>query len=240
MQETDSKRLKLPDRREITLCEAVTAFVFGKANNVVEEMVNGETETEEHSAKARILIEKLHSAAYAGRIKFRGLKNGENHADGHKDIDHLYFSEERGLRWDLDEIWVRDVSPQHPKFVPQRAFRMDWYDVHLDREGFEVLLRGIGVSVIQGFDTQAPGKRKTLNSGMPGRPTSKHLVLAMAKRRLEQGNLPSSLTALSQELAEALRREEPEAAPATPKTIRNAIRKLWHAHQKPSKPTGSS
>jgi hypothetical protein len=240
MQKTDSIQLKLPDRREITLCEAVTAFVFGKANDFVEEMLNGETETEESSARVRILTGKLQSAAYAGSVKFRGLKNGDNHSDGHKDIDRLYFSEERGFRWERDEIWVCDVSPQHPRFEPQRAFKMEWYDVHLDRADFEVLLRSMSVSVLHGFDPDALGKRNTLKTGMPGRPTSKHLVLDMAQRRLEDGSAPSSLTAFSQELAEALLSEHAGAAPATAKTIRNAIRKLWHAHRKPSKPAGSS
>ena len=234
------KQLKLPDRKEITLCEAVTAFVFGKANNFLEEMLNGETETEEQNAKAKDLIERLHQAAYAGRIKFRALKNGDNHADGHKDIDRLYFSEERGFRWELDEIWVRDLSPRHPKFKSQPPFTMDWRDVHLDREDFEALLRDMGVSVVQSLDAVAPGKRKTLTTGMPGRPTSKHLVLEIARRRFDAGNLPSSLAAFSRELADALRNEEPDAAPMKAKTVCNAIRKLWHEHQKPPKPAGSS
>ena len=33
IQETESKQLKLPDRKEISLCEAVTAFVYGKASD---------------------------------------------------------------------------------------------------------------------------------------------------------------------------------------------------------------
>ena len=33
IQETDSKQLKLPDRKEITLCEAVTAFIHGEASD---------------------------------------------------------------------------------------------------------------------------------------------------------------------------------------------------------------
>ena len=78
--QTDSKQLKLPDRLEITLCEAVTAFVFGKANNMVQEMLDGEATNEENSAKAKDLIERLHSAAYAGRIKFRAIKGGEDPA----------------------------------------------------------------------------------------------------------------------------------------------------------------
>ena len=76
IREADSKQIKLPDRKEITLCEAVTAFVYGKASDVVQLMLYGEAETEAHSASAKGLIERLHSAAYAGRIKFRALKNG--------------------------------------------------------------------------------------------------------------------------------------------------------------------
>jgi hypothetical protein len=234
------KQLKLPDRKEISLCEAVTAFVFGKANTMIQEMVDGEATNEENSAKAKDLTERLHSAAYAGRIKFRGLKNGDNPADGHRVIDPLYFSEPRGLRWGSDEIWVRDLSPRHPKFKSQPPFTLDWRDVHLDREDFEALLQAMGVSVVQSLDAVAPGKRKTLTTGMPGRPTSKHLVLEIARRRFDAGNLPSSLAAFSRELADALRNEEPQAAPMKAKTVCNAIREPWRAHQKLPKPAGSS
>ena len=67
------KQIKLPDRKEITLCEAVTAFVFGKASDICR-ICSCEAQTEENSAKAKDLIERLHSAAYAGRIKFRAPK----------------------------------------------------------------------------------------------------------------------------------------------------------------------
>jgi hypothetical protein len=76
IQEADSQQIKLPDRREITLCEAVTAFVYGKASNALQYMLYGEAgTTEEQSAKAKDLIERSHSAAYAGRITFRALKH---------------------------------------------------------------------------------------------------------------------------------------------------------------------
>jgi hypothetical protein len=52
--------------------------------------------------------------------------------------------------------------------------------------------------------------------------------------------LPSSLAAFSRELAEALRREEPAAAPMTAKTICNALRDFWRVHHKPLGPAGSS
>lgn len=234
------KQLKLPDRKEISLCEAVTAFVFGKANTTIQEMVDGEATNEENSAKAKDLTERLHSAAYAGRIKFRGLKSGDNPADGHRVIDPLYFGEPRGLRWGSDEIWVRDLSPKHPKFKSQPPFTMNWRDVHLDREDFETLLQAMGVSVAQSLDAVAPGKRKTLTTGMPGRPTSKHLVLEKARSRLDAGDYPPTLAMFSRELADALAHEEPDAAPMTAKTVSNAIRKLWHARQKSPKLAGSS
>src|ERR1035437_4708981 len=86
IQEADSQQIKLPDHKEITLCEAVTAFVYGKASNALQYMLYGEAgTTEEQSAKAKDLIERLHEAAYAGRIKLRALKNGDSDADGHKD-----------------------------------------------------------------------------------------------------------------------------------------------------------
>jgi hypothetical protein len=240
IQEADSKQLKLPDRQEITLCEAVTAFVYGKANDMILEMVDGEATNEENSAKAKHFTERLHSAAYAGRIKFRALRNGDNPADGHRVIDPLYFSEPRGLRWGSDEIWVRDLSPRHPEFKSQPSFTLDWRDVHLDREDFEALLQAMGVSVVQSLGAGTPGKRKTLRSGVPGRPTSKHLVLEKARCRLDAGDYPSKLSVFARELADALRNEEPAAAPMTEKTVGNAIRKLWNEHQKPPKPAGSS
>ena len=171
IQEAGSQQIKLPDRREITLCEAVTAFVYGEASDALQYMLYGEAgTTEEQSAKAKDLIERLHEAAYAGRIKLRALKNGDSHADGHKNIDRLYFSEERGLRWDLDEIWVRGLSSQHPKFKSHRSFTRDWRDVHLDREEFEDLLRNMGVSVQQSSYADGPGNQKIFKSGLAGRP----------------------------------------------------------------------
>ena len=214
------KQLKLPDRKEITLCEAVTAFVFGKANDMIQEMLYGEATNEENSAKAKDLIEQLHSAAYAGRIKFRGLKNGDKHSDGHRVIDPLYFSEPRGLRWGGDEIWVRGLSPEHPKFKSHRSFTWDWRDVHLDREDFEALLRDMGVSVVQSLDADAPADRKTLTTGMPGRPTSKHLVLERARRRTRCRRLPVYFG----HVFAGTRRRTPQtrnhgAAPMTAKTV---------------------
>jgi hypothetical protein len=112
---------------------------------------------------------------------------------------------------------------------------MDWRDVHVDREDFEALLRDMGVSVQQSSEADAPGKRKTFTTGTPGRPASKHLVLPMAQRKLDDGDCPNTLIEFSRQLAKELRVAEPEAAPMTPKTISNVIRKLWQARKKPPK-----
>jgi hypothetical protein len=240
VKEVDSKELKLPDRKEITLCEAVTVVVFGKASNVVEQMINGEAPTEEQSARAKDLVDQLHSAAYAGRIKFRGLKNSDDHADGHKDIDPLYFSEPRGLRWDCDEIWVRDLSRKYPVFKSRPPFTRDWRDVHLDREDFETLLGEMGASVLQSPNADVLGNRKTSKTGLVGRPTSIQLVLPIARSRLDAADFPETLIKFSEQLAEALAKAEPRAHRMSAKTIRNnpEIRDMWH--RKPPKISGHS
>jgi hypothetical protein len=229
IQESDSHQIKLPDRKEITLCEAVTAVVYGRASNVVEQMLDGEAQTEEHNARAKDLIQRLHSAAYAGRIKFRALKNGDKHADGHRHIDHLYFSEPRGLRWVLDEIWSHDLSRDRPKFESRSPnFTMHWHDVHLDREEFEALLRDMADSV-QRSGADAPGKLKTYNSGLVGRPTSMHLVLPIARSRLNAGNYPDTKAKFAEQLADALAKSEPNAHRMTAKAISNnpEFGELW-------------
>jgi len=235
MQETDSKQRKLPDRQGITLCEAVTAFVYGKASDAVQQMLDGEAGTEEQSAKAKDLTERIHRAAYAGQLKLRALRNGNNHADGHKDIDPLYFSEPRGLRWQCDEIWVRGLSPEHPKFKSHRSFTWDWRDVHLDREGFEALLRAMGVSVQQGSDADVPGDQKIYKTGLAGRPTSIHLVLPIARDRLDAGEYPDTQKMFSEQLAAELAMAEPRAPRISPKAIRNnpEFREAWRRRKPP-------
>lgn len=114
---------------------------------------------------------------------------------------------------------------------------VDWYDVYLDREQFASLLRDIGVSVQQNPNPQSPqsllddvsGNEKTYRTGAAGRPTSMHLVLKIAKRRLDAGDYPETKTAFSEQLAAELKTTHPEAAPVKPKTMRSnlALSELW-------------
>ena len=125
----NSQLIELPDRKEITLCEAVTAFVYGRACDSTQwnrdrlkqppdfwgleqrntrkgrkrvQGAKGPVETSSHSTED--LLERLHSAAYAGDVKFRAVHEGEDPADGYKDIDRLYFHIKPTFHWSQDVI----------------------------------------------------------------------------------------------------------------------------------------
>jgi hypothetical protein len=90
-----SQQAALPARTEITLCEAVTSVVYDKAFDLLRQPCDvdlGHKLTENESAIAKELLERLQTAAYAGQLKFRGIKEGKDLLDGHEDIDPLYFS----------------------------------------------------------------------------------------------------------------------------------------------------
>jgi hypothetical protein len=96
----------------------------------------------------------------------------------------------------------------------------------------------MGISLKQSPDPQSPDadvqeERKTFRTGAAGRPTSKHLVMKEARRRLDAGNYPEFLKTFSEELENWLKVAEPEAAPMTAKTIQNNLRELWR--RKPPK-----
>ncbi len=217
--EPKSKTIELPNRKEITLCEAVTAFVYGRACDELQRrglslaaFGIGPGLTKVESAKAEELIEQLQSAALAGQIKFRALKSSEYPADEHKDIDSLYFSQQRGFEWYVDKIWSLDLSKSDST--------EDWYDVHLDAEAF--------VSLLGKMDARS--KLKIYNTGLVGRPSAIHLVLPRARSRLAAGDYPKTYTEFSKQLAEELAKSDPQAPRMSPKAIYNnaELRKLWH------------
>ena len=59
------------------------------------------------NAKLNDLLERLREAAYAGRIKFRAIKEGEDPATGYRDIDPLYFYVKPFFNWSQDVIFNR-------------------------------------------------------------------------------------------------------------------------------------
>ena len=71
------------------------------------------------------------------------------------------------------------------------------------------------------------GSTTTYTTGASGRPTSRHLVEAEAKRRIAAGDVPKSLPDFADSLLGWLSEKHPTAAPMTKKTIENRIRSLW-------------
>jgi hypothetical protein len=58
--------VQLPDRKWITLCEAVTAFVYGESRDA--------SSVPFYPVASDAVLEQLHDAAQAGTIKFRALR----------------------------------------------------------------------------------------------------------------------------------------------------------------------
>lgn len=221
MHKSSSRLIELPDRKELTLCEAVTAFIYGKAYDL--RQLARDT-PKEQIANAQDLLDRLHQAAYAGRVKFRALQEGDDPATGYKDIEPRYFYINPLFHWSQDVIVHEESELSTP-----------WYFVHLDREDFVSLLRDMGVSVQQSPDLDILGSHKTVRTGAQGAPTSMHLVLQEAQRRLDAGKYPGSLTAFTEDLANWLEVTEPKAAPTKPKTMRNnpKLQELWRRHKSP-------
>jgi hypothetical protein len=203
--------VQLPDRKYITLCEAVTAFVYGAPRD-------SSSGPFEETDDAPLALEKeLYAAASAGKVRFRGLKAGNNK---YQEIDPVYFS----TRHNIDFNWNKNLI----------RFRIpDWYDVHLDREQFASLLKDMGVSVEPDSNSNAPPDSTIYCTGVAGRRTSRHIVELEAQRRLDAGDCPETLTAFSQELAAWLKKTEPRAPSMTAKTIYNSLLPKWQRHKRP-------
>jgi hypothetical protein len=256
--ESTEQVIELPDRKEISLCEAVTAVIYGRAltaneyYQLVEEpqskddtsfeiregrlvwvekapadertSVAEEKPAYKRIAKSEPLLAGLREAAYAGRIQIRAKRGGE---DDFQYIDPLYYQYMPKFNWWHDEILRDDESSP------------TWHFVHLDREQFVTFLQKMGISVqgsaaspAQSKDTEAPPKQKTYKTGDPGRPTSRHIYMQEAERRLAAEDYPKTLKEFADELAEWLQNTHPQAAPVTPGTIRNRVRRVWRAHEK--------
>jgi hypothetical protein len=248
-----SKRqaIDLPDRKEISLCEAVTAVIYGKAVSVEEYQRHAEEhlskiESEsglgffdkstpankqiapdeqppanEQTAKWSDLLERLRKAAYDGRIKFRAIKDYANPADGLKDIDPIYFYYNRTFIWTQDEIHSLEDESS-----------TIWSCVHLDRQQFVSFLQELGVSVQQNLDPRAPqnvdaetpadlSDLETSGTGLAGRPQSVRFVLPLAKKRLDAGDYPDTKTEFAKQVARDFAKAAPKAHRPTPKALVN-------------------
>jgi hypothetical protein len=160
-------------------------------------------------------------AGYAGRVKFRAIKEGEDPASGYRDIDPLYFYVKPFFNWSQDVIFHREDESATV-----------WYFVHLDREQFASLLRKMGVSVEQNLDPGAPqnldavvpadlSDLETSGTGLAGRPTSIQFILPLAQKRLDDGDYPDTKTELAKQLTKDFARGAPKAHHPKPKTLMN-------------------
>ena len=214
--EGSSQVVELPDRKEITLCEAVTAFAYGKAYDLrqFDRARSAEAPIKEHLAKLDDLLERLRDAAYAGRIKFSAIKEYADPADGFENIDPLYFYIKPFFNWQQDVIYHREDESSTP-----------WYFVHLDREQFASLLRDMDLEPTQHEHADA-------GTGLPGHRPSIHFIEPEAARRLAAEQHPETLTAFGVELAEWFKATFPLKAPVRPGSVANHFRKAFNAHKK--------
>jgi hypothetical protein len=201
----------------ITLCEAVTAFVYGESRPASSGPFYP-------SSASDALLDRLHDAARAGRVRFHALPVvGDNK---YQEIDHLYFGTRRTLNWNKNQIlsWgpvdERECKPLYDGQECDEVLGIEWYDVHLDREQFASLLGEMGVSVQQNLGPGAPQNvdaeasadlidLETSGTGLAGRGTSIQFILPLAKQRLDAGDYPDTLTKFSEQVA----RDFVEAAP---------------------------
>lgn len=76
-----------------------------------------------------------------------------------------------------------------------------------------------------------PNHQITYRSGVPGRPTSAHLIGPEMQRRATERQLAESLSKEAEYLCVWLSKTHPSAAPMSKKTIQNAFRKIYRDAQ---------
>jgi hypothetical protein len=143
--------VQLPVRREITLSEAVTAFVYGKPCDPPPNPF--------HSYALDALLKRLHRAARAGQISFHAVKLGKNQ---YQEIKTGFFRKKCNFNWRQNQI--EHLIPNDPDSEYDWKWAMAWDDVHIDREQFASLLKDMSVSVQQNLD---PGAPKDLEAEVP-------------------------------------------------------------------------
>jgi hypothetical protein len=220
--------IKLPNRREITLCEAITAFIYGEPRDV-------SSAPPYPSFSLDNVLELLHEAAQAGRIIFRALRVGINK---YQEIDPGYFNKEYSFDWRRNLIQGFASRDEVEDYVGEYDIVpvVEWHDVYLNRNQYASLLKDMGVSVEPSSDSDASDKSKIYNTGLPGRSTAKQLALPIAERRLANGDYPDTKKGFAEQIVDAVRKAEPQAPPMTAKTLTNdpKFSELWR--RKPQRP----
>src|SRR3974390_2921737 len=109
--------VRLPDREWITLFEAVTALVNDESRDASALYASDATNA---------VLEQLHNAAVAGKVRFRALNTGNKY----QEIDADYFSTMFYFHWQRNEI---QVLARVPCGEYDEDWVVEWRDVHLDR-----------------------------------------------------------------------------------------------------------
>ena len=106
-----------------------------------------------------------------------------------------------------------------------RTIRLDQYEIRIlipladFNAWIEAQVSSRRETLVESAEPAQPSAR--LHSGAPGRPSSMHLVIAEAKRRIAAEKLPDSKTQFGKELSEWLKAERPDYPPVTQKTVTN-------------------
>jgi hypothetical protein len=203
--------VQLPVRKEITLSEAVTAFLYGKPRDPPSEPLYP-------SYALDVLLEQLQRAAGAGKVRFRALKIGKNK---YQEIKTSYFRKRCHFEWRKNQIkhWASYNNPEEPDY--DRALAVGWDDVHLDREQFASFLKDMGAAVQQYPDDDESDQLELRDTGLPGRPPLIHLALPIAETMLKSGDYPGTKLAFAKQIAVGVRKRYPGTRPLRPKTITN-------------------
>jgi hypothetical protein len=216
--------VRLPDREWITLFEAVSAFVNDGSRDTSKLYPSRVTDS---------VLEQLHNAAVAGEVRFRALNAGNKY----QVIDADYFSTRYSFHWQRNEIQVLVPVP-YAEYDGEydEDWGVEWWDVHLDRDQFALLLQDMGVAVEPTGDSGMKENKSILWTGLAGRPTAVPLALAKAKRRLADGDYPDTKKEFSEQIVDAVKNDEPQAPPMTAKALSNnpKFSELWRC--RPERP----
>jgi hypothetical protein len=143
---------------------------------------------------------------------------------------------------DPDEVPSSDerMVPASPEETPTNLSDHDTRSFQPPRADSEQVVANAEAPIEAGMagqgSTDGPESAIPVRTGLPGRPTSKDIILAEAERRLAAGDYPETMTAFTQELAAWLartqegRKPEDRAPVPTPRTLENRVRPLCRKH----------
>ena len=137
-------------------------------------------------------------------------------------------------------VWEGDLATLERRKVPGNWWSRDivvripdceiWEQTGRDRRGRERRWSDVRVtSNDTARDDTEESNSVPLRSGAPGRPTSMHLIEQKFKERAKQGVLKPTLEAEAKFLASWLKKNHPNAHPATAKTIANRLRSRYRS-----------